>query len=107
MGYKRACGRMVPTCALLLFAAVCNAAPAKEPVILTSLGDPETDLVEVDESAAGSAADDRIRKFTQALTQAAAAEREAIAAHCKSLRSIPANGAPREAWEANCRYQRR
>jgi len=104
MAYERAIGRTGVCCALLLFAAVCNAAPGKEPVILTSLGD---ELVEVDETSPASSADDRIRKFTQALTQAAAAEREAIAAHCKTLRSIPTDGAPREAWEANCRYQRR
>ena len=87
--------------------AASAADPVREPVIVTSLADPETDLVAVDEQRSDSSAGDPMKSFAQALTEAAAAQREAIAARCKSVRDIPASGHGRDLWEANCRYQRR
>jgi hypothetical protein len=93
----------------LAFALLCGSAaesaPDREPVVVTTLADPESDLVAVDPEE--PSVEDRIKIFTQAISQAAATERQAIAERCRSIREIPATGARREVWEANCRYQRR
>jgi hypothetical protein len=98
------------TLALLASAAVAGGASVREgPLIVTSLSDPEQHLVA--QSASGTARnnglDPAMQDFASALSRAAAAEQQSIAARCRSIGAIPATGAIRTAWEANCRYQRR
>jgi hypothetical protein len=107
MEFNRTIHRAALAFTLLLVSAAAQAAPVREPVVVTTLADPETDLVAVGASNEGPSVDDRIRSFSQAIIQAAAAERQAIAVRCRSIRDIPAAGSRRGVWEANCRYQRR
>jgi len=104
MRFSRTIGRMAPAFALLCGSAA-GSAPDREPVVVTTLADPESDLVAVDPGE--PSVEDRIKVFTQAISQAAASERQAMAERCRSIRDVPASGTRREVWEANCRYQRR
>jgi hypothetical protein len=105
MGFKRNVGQAALGI-LLLVSSAAAIAGSGEPLVITRLSDPETELVVVSGEAEESSADQQIRTFAQAINQAATAERQAVAASCRSVRSIPVAGAGREAWEANCRYQR-
>ena len=104
MGFKREIGRAA--CGLALLTGTATYAEPREPLIVTRL--PETEVqVAVLKDPEAVAADEEARQFARAIMQAAAAERQANAARCRSSDPIPAAGAERLAWEANCRYRRR
>lgn len=106
MGYKRKMGRAVLGLALMTFAAVADAEPAREPLVVTRLPEPELRLVALNDPER-NLADEAVQRFARALDQATVAEQQAIAARCKSSDPVPSGGAARAAWEANCRYRRR
>jgi hypothetical protein len=109
MGFKRKMGRAVPVLALLTFAGVAEAAAEREPLVVKSLPDPELHLVAQSSnvSVESSDLDPAMQAFANAISQAATAEQQSIAARCQSFGPVPARGAVRAAWEFNCRYQRR
>ena len=105
MGFKREIGRVALGLAVLAAAAAAEAAPG-EPLIVTRL--PENDLqVAVLKDPEATSADEEAQQFARVIMQAAAADRQANAARCKSSDPVPSAGAERLAWEANCRYRRR
>lgn len=117
MGLKRIITRVAPCIALLLGAApMAEAAPA-EPLVVTELADPDPNYVPPPteqhsgkRSASNDAApvlDAAMQDFGRAIGQAALLQRQSIQAKCNSSAPIPAGGAERWAWEANCRYERR
>jgi hypothetical protein len=107
MGFKRKTYRGVFALALLAGAPAVSGATLQEPVVVTPLGDPEQELVPVSAPAAAPSLEQRIAEFSRAVSQANAAEGQAIEAQCKSTAAAAAKGADRFAWAANCRYQRR
>ena len=105
MGFKREIGRRGLAIALLAGAAAAHADP-REPLIVTHLPEAEVEVIALADPEA-SEADRQAQLFAQAISQAAAAERQANAAKCRSSDPVPVGGAERLAWEANCRYRRR
>ena len=81
-------------------------AEPREPLLVTRLPDAEVHQVALADPEA-SEADRQAQQFALALRQAAASEQQAEAAKCRSSDPVPAAGAQRLAWEANCRYRRR
>jgi len=106
MGFERKMGQAALGFAILICP---GAALAGEPLVVTTLGDPE--LMAVAQAVQGRAGDPALdatmQGFASAISQAAAADQESIAARCKAIAKVPAGGAGRAAWEANCRYLRR
>lgn len=109
MGLKRKTGQLALCLAMIICPAAAGAASPGEPLVVTNLGNPEL-LVITQGAPAGTedpALGGAMRGFASAINEAAAADQESIAARCKSIVRVPANGAFRDAWEANCRYLRR
>ena len=105
MGFKREIGRAALASVLLAGATATNAEP-REPLVITRLPETEVQVVALEDPEA-IAADEQAQQFARAIMQAAAADRQANAARCRSSDPVPAAGAERLAWEANCRYRRR
>src|SRR5207237_3524936 len=108
MGLKRKMGQ----CTLGFVMATCpiaaGADTAREPLVVTTLADPELLVVAPDSDgrAQDPVLEGSMRDFATAISQAAAADQESIVTRCKSVARVPAGGADRVAWEANCRYLR-
>src|SRR5690348_16610692 len=105
MGLERVLARAAFGLALITGAAASYAAPQPEPLVVTRL--PETEVREValaDREA--NEADRQAQAFALAIRQAAALEQQVNAGKCRSSEPVPAGGAERLAWEANCRYRR-
>lgn len=83
-----------------------NAASRGEPLIVTRLPETEVHEVALTDPEAGEA-DRQVQEFARAISQAAASDQQMNAAKCRSSDPIPAAGAERLVWEANCRYRRR
>jgi len=109
MGFKRKMGQAVPVLALLTFAGVAHAAAEREPLVVTSLPDPELHLVAQSSNRPVQSAglDPAMQAFANRISEAATAEQQSVAARCQSFGPIPARGVARAAWESNCRYRRR
>ena len=105
MGSKQAIHHAIFSLVLLTQPAAGVAAPS-EPLIVTILPEAQLQVVRMDDPE-GSAKDQAMQRFADALSQAASAEQQSLAARCKSSDPVPAAGADRVAWEANCRYRRR
>lgn len=84
-----------------------GAATAGEPLVVTRLSDPETQLLALDGSPAALSPEQRNADFINALAAATAARDQAIDAQCRSMSAVPASGEARMTWEAKCRYRRR
>lgn len=105
MGYVRAWAVIAISTALVSAGQVAWAAPA-EPLVIARLQEPVLQVVVMRDPEA-DAASEETRRFAKALDDAALAQRQAVAQRCRSIAQVPAGGAAREAWEANCRYTRR
>jgi hypothetical protein len=105
MGFKREIGRAVFGFALLTGTSMTYADP-REPLVVTRLPEAEVHEVALADPEA-TEADRQAQQFAQAISQAAASEQQLNAAKCRSSDPVPAAGAERIAWEANCRYRRR
>jgi len=105
MGCKREIGRAAIGLALLTGTSMTFADPS-EPLVVTRLPEAEVREVALADPEA-SEADRQAQMFAQAIRQAAVTEQQANAAKCRSSDPVPAAGAQRLAWEANCRYRRR
>lgn len=105
MGFKRQILRAVFGLALLTGTAPAYADP-REPLIVTRLPEAEVQVVPLTDPEAVEA-DRQAQLFAQAIIQAAAAQRQTDTVKCRSSDPVPAGGAERLAWEANCRYRRR
>lgn len=105
MGYVRTAAVMAMSTALASAGQFARAAPA-EPLVIAHLQEPVLQVVVMRDPEA-DAASEQSRRFAKALDDAAFAQRQATAARCRSIENVPASGAAREAWEANCRYTRR
>jgi len=89
--------------------------PAPEPLVVTQLADPDPNyrppLAEGSERNSRDrkmpALDAAMQDFGRAIGEAALLQQRAIEAKCGSGAPVPADGAARWAWEANCRYDRR
>jgi hypothetical protein len=112
---------MVWLCASI--ASVTGAAPAlaapREPLIVTTLPDPDHYLVTSaaeprhgwlepgDGSNRGDSIDEAIQAFGRAIGQAAMVDQQRIEARCRSGQPESATPEQRFAWAASCRYTRR
>jgi len=105
MGFKREIGRAAFGFALLTGTSTGFADPP-EPLVVTRLPEAEVREVALTDPEA-TEADRQAQQFAQAIRQAAASEQQAEAVKCRSSDPVPAAGAERLAWEANCRYRRR
>jgi hypothetical protein len=105
MGFRRNIGRAAAALAILA-SGTAAVGESREPLVVTRLPEPELQIVAVGGSDAGADAE-AVQRFAKALGQSALADRQTIAARCRDVTSIPASGASREAWEADCRYHRR
>jgi hypothetical protein len=106
MGFKRNMGQAGLCLALLAEAAGVRATSAPEPLIVTRLSDPEARLITQGVSNTDPALGDTMASFAQAISQSALADVEAAQSRCNSRAAIPAAGAARMSWEANCSYRR-
>ena len=104
MGFKQAIHQVV--FALVLLTGPDAVLAAGEPLVVTNLPEPRLQVVSMD-GPEGGADTQAMERFAAALSQAAAAEQQSLAARCKSSDPVPAGGADRLQWEANCRYRRR
>lgn len=105
MGYGQTIARSCAALALLLSAAARAAEPA-EPLKVTRLSDPESDLKI-------SAASDNIGvpdvdsdEFGRAVNEAVRIQQQSIQAQCRSADRGSGTISARWAWEARCRYRR-
>ena len=116
MGIERKIRKMLLGVALLPGAAPAIAA-SPEPLIVTQLADPDPNYVPPPDGTHGTrrssdlvddnvTLDQAMQDFGRAIGQAAMLQQQAIEARCRSAEAVPAGGAGRMAWEANCRYQR-
>ena len=106
MGFKRNTGLSAIGLVLLTGASAASAGPRDEPLIVTRLPEVEVREVALRDPEAVEA-DKQAEEFARALSQAALSEQQANAVKCRSSDPVPASGAERLAWEANCRYRRR
>jgi hypothetical protein len=100
-------------CAAVPSAAAPQASAPPEPLVVTTLPDPDPNYVPRDDGRGEPALEQRhgldlaIEEFGRAISQAALLQQEAIAAKCRSGAPPEATASERFAWEASCRYSRR
>ena len=104
MGFKPAIHHLA--FAFVLLTSPTAVIAAGEPLVVTNLPEPRLQVVSMDDPE-GGAEDQAMQRFAAALSQAATAEQQSLAARCKSSDPVPPAGADRLQWEANCRYRRR
>jgi hypothetical protein len=102
---------------LLLCPVAAQAAPAPEPLVVTSLADPDPNYVPPAESKSRGkrsraeepqpVLDEAMLAFGRAIGQAALAQRQVMQARCSAGPPSDASDVDRLAWEASCRYSRR
>jgi len=107
MGFKRKIERSALAFVLFCGGGAIHAAPVHETLIVTRLAEPEDQLVAVSNSGGEPTLDERIARFSTAVSLATAADQQLIDVRCKSADVGSASRAVRMAWEANCRYRRR
>jgi hypothetical protein len=117
MGFKRMMTDVALCVALLPGGATAAVAAPAEPLVVTQLADPDPNYVPPPNEQqpgtpwtridAAPVLDAAMQDFGRAIGQAALLQRRAGQAKCNSSAPVPADGAARWAWEANCRYERR
>ena len=117
MGKLRHFGRSTISASLLLCPLATHAAPAPEPLVVTTLADPDPNYVPPPEPKSRGkrslpaepqpALDEAMLAFGRAIGQAALAQRQVMQARCSAGAPSDASDAERLAWEASCRYSRR
>ena len=105
MGNVRAFALIAMSTALASARQAAWAAPT-EPLVIAHLQEPVLQVVVMRDPEADAASEES-RRFARAIDDAAVAQRKIVAHQCRSMMEVPAGGAAREAWEANCRYTRR
>lgn len=105
VGYVRASALIAVSTALALAGNTACAAPA-EPLVIAHLQEPVLQVVVMRDPEADAVSEETPR-FARALDDATLARRQSVAQQCRTIMEVPAGGAAREAWEANCRYTRR
>jgi len=108
MGFRRETCRAM-ACAVLSCTAADTSAEPGEPLKVTQLGDPESELeaAAVLENSGGANARAGQDDFSRAINQALRAQQRSIEEKCRSANRDSGTIASRWAWEASCRYQRR
>jgi hypothetical protein len=128
MGYERKIVRASLGLALLV-TALPAAAASKEPLVVTTLPDPDPNFVpppvdkhplrmaQLESDDASASIDDAMREFGQAIGQASLAQQQALQERCRAKDEqsaastddtpAPADDQTRMAWEAACKYLRR
>jgi hypothetical protein len=105
MGFWREIGRPGAAIALLVTGAGGTAEPA-EPLTVTQLGDPESEL-QISTASSNIGSPDRdIGNFSRAVSEAVRTQQQSIEVRCQSANKGTGPVATRWAWEARCRYQR-
>lgn len=105
MGYVRVSAVIAVSTVLALAGQAARGAPA-EPLVIAHLQEPALQIVMLRDPEVNAASEES-RRFAKALDDATLARRQSVAQQCRSIMEVPAGGAAREAWEANCRYTRR
>ena len=104
MGYGR---RIARSCALLapMLSAAAAAEPA-EPLKVTRLGDPESQLQISAASESIGAPDGDRDGFGRAISEELRAQQQSTQANCQAAPMAKSSIAAQWAWEARCRYRR-
>jgi hypothetical protein len=90
----------------LLLSAAARASEPTEPLKVTRLGDPESELqISAASDNIGVPAGDR-DAFGYAVSAAVRAQQQSMEAICQSIPTAKSSIAARWAWEARCRYRR-
>ena len=117
MGKARHFRRSAISASLLLCPVAAQAAPAPEPLVVTSLADPDPNYVPPAESKSRGkrsraeepqpVLDEAMLAFGRAIGQAALAQRQVMQARCSAGAPSDASAVERLAWEASCQYSLR
>jgi hypothetical protein len=92
--------------ALLQSASATTAASAREPLIITSAGEPRLIVTESQTDSEQASFDDKIESLSRAVGQVLQAEQQATESACRSAAAPKAGTAEVYAWRARCSYQR-
>jgi len=89
-----------------MLCAAGSAAEPAEPLKVTRLGDPESEL-QISAASDSIGAPDRDRDaFGRAISEAVRSQQQSIRANCQAAPMAKSSFDARWAWEARCRYRR-